>query len=698
MTTRSKIAAVVGITVLAAGALAVAYVATDRERALALFGGVPTEERPLTRATAPAQPAPEAAPPAQVEMATRLPGPRPQMVDPDAPLAARPRLVSPGPQEPRRVAPQGRDVAEPPAAAAAEAPVQQAAVPPEAAEAPAQQQAAILRKPEPEPAQQAAIPPEAAEAPAEQQAAILRKPEPEPAPEPAPAQQQALAAPEPAQQAVIRPKPAPAPAQQQAAVSPKPAPEPAPAQQQAAILPKPAEAPAQQAAIPPEAAEAPAQQQAAVLPKPKPAPVQQAVIPPEAAEAPAQQQAVAEPAQQAVIWPKPAPGPVQQQAVVSPKPAPEPAPAQQQAAVLPKPAPAPAQLAAIPPKPAPEAEPAQQAAIAPKPAVAPAPVQQAALPPAKDVIPATMPDFDIVRVNAKGAAVIAGRGEPDCVVTVLDGDRAIGEVRADNRGEWVLLPDSPLPPGSRELSLSQDCGDGGAAKSQHVVILIVPEPGKDLAGRPAKRPVMPLAMKVERGGGGAAIVLQTPTLPDPELVVGELAGKDEPLTRVAPVVAPALDPRARPPAGRMQVTVDAVSYNDDGRVVVAGKAPPDSRQRAYLDNRFIGEADADAEGRWSLTPEQPIAPGFYNLRVDQVDAAGAVVARVELPFIRGEPMTDLPEGALVVVQPGNSLWRIARRVYGQGIEYSVIYSANSRQIADPDMIYPGQVFVLPQTN
>ncbi len=220
MTTRSKIDAVVGITVLAAGALAVAYVATDRERALALFGGVPTEEPPLTRATAPAQPAPEAAPPAQVEMATRLPGPRPQMVDPDAPLAARPRLVSPGPQDPRRVAPQGRDVAEPPAAAAAEAPVQQAAVPPEAAEAPAQQQAAILRKPEPEPAQQAASPPEAAEARTEQQAAILRKPEPKPAPEPAPAQQQALAAPEPAQQAVIRPKPAPAPAQQQAAVSP----------------------------------------------------------------------------------------------------------------------------------------------------------------------------------------------------------------------------------------------------------------------------------------------------------------------------------------------------------------------------------------------------------------------------------------------------------------------------------------------
>ncbi len=47
------------------------------------------------------------------------------------------------------------------------------------------------------------------------------------------------------------------------------------------------------------------------------------------------------------------------------------------------------------------------------------------------------------------------------------------------------------------------------------------------------------------------------------------------------------------------------------------------------------------------------------------------------------------------MQPGNSLWRIARRTYGQGIMYTVIYQANGQQIFDPDLIYPGQVFVLP---
>ena len=55
----------------------------------------------------------------------------------------------------------------------------------------------------------------------------------------------------------------------------------------------------------------------------------------------------------------------------------------------------------------------------------------------------------------------------------------------------------------------------------------------------------------------------------------------------------------------------------------------------------------------------------------------------------------LTEGR-VVVQPGNSLWRIARRTLGEGMAFSVIYDANKNQIRDPDLIYPGQVFVLPE--
>jgi nucleoid-associated protein YgaU len=47
------------------------------------------------------------------------------------------------------------------------------------------------------------------------------------------------------------------------------------------------------------------------------------------------------------------------------------------------------------------------------------------------------------------------------------------------------------------------------------------------------------------------------------------------------------------------------------------------------------------------------------------------------------------------VQPGNSLWRIARRLSGKGVDYVHIHGANKAQIRDPDLIYPGQVFEIP---
>ncbi|MCM0019941.1 MAG: LysM peptidoglycan-binding domain-containing protein, partial [Tagaea sp.] len=48
--------------------------------------------------------------------------------------------------------------------------------------------------------------------------------------------------------------------------------------------------------------------------------------------------------------------------------------------------------------------------------------------------------------------------------------------------------------------------------------------------------------------------------------------------------------------------------------------------------------------------------------------------------------------------PGNSLWRISRRIYGEGLRYTTIYAANREQIRDPDLIFPGQIFAVPKTN
>ncbi|MEY8838450.1 LysM peptidoglycan-binding domain-containing protein, partial [Cribrihabitans sp. XS_ASV171] len=100
--------------------------------------------------------------------------------------------------------------------------------------------------------------------------------------------------------------------------------------------------------------------------------------------------------------------------------------------------------------------------------------------------------------------------------------------------------------------------------------------------------------------------------------------------------------------------------------------------------------------------------GIYTLRLDELDAAGAVVSRIETPFKREPPEAlqppvsepgiapGTPPIQAVTVQHGDTLWAISRERYGEGILYVKVFEANRDDIRDPDLIYPGQIFTLPE--
>ena len=345
-------------------------------------------------------------------------------------------------------------------------------------------------------------------------------------------------------------------------------------------------------------------------------------------------------------------------------------------AALTAPVPPNAPAPAVQPKPDRSASGAVRAAAAGDPPQTPA---------ASRLPPSPVPTFDVVRVNPQGNAVIAGRAEPHALVTVLDAGRPIGRATADQRGEWVLLPEDTLAPGGRQLSLSAKLPDAAeAVQSSDIVVLVVPEPAKDVAGQPAAERSGALALAVPRDGSGPPALLQAPPAVSGKRVAS--AGNTVPALGAAPL----------PPGG---VTVDVVDYGPDGRVNIGGHAPVNARIQVYLDNILIGHSVSDAEGRWGLTPDRPVRPGRYTLRADHVSGDGRVGARAEIPFqMADQAASNLPAGQNVVVQPGASLWRIARRTYGDGIRFSLIYEANQTQIRDPDLIYPGQIFTVPQVN
>ena len=151
-----------------------------------------------------------------------------------------------------------------------------------------------------------------------------------------------------------------------------------------------------------------------------------------------------------------------------------------------------------------------------------------------------------------------------------------------------------------------------------------------------------------------------------------------------------------------QVALDAITYSDEGEVALSGRGSGQGFVRVYLDNTPITTSRISEDGNWRA--ELPnVDTGVYTLRVDEVGADGAVTSRVESPFKREAPeaLADAigeagqPLKALTV-QPGDTLWAIATNRYGDGFQYVQVFRANADRIRNPDLIYPGQVFALPE--
>lgn len=152
---------------------------------------------------------------------------------------------------------------------------------------------------------------------------------------------------------------------------------------------------------------------------------------------------------------------------------------------------------------------------------------------------------------------------------------------------------------------------------------------------------------------------------------------------------------------RPELSIDTIRYAADGTVVLGGRAPEAASVRVYLDNRPLDAVRSEPDGQWRL--DMPaLAERTYTLRVDQLDAAGEVTARAETPF-RPESAASLDalQGMVedgvrrVTVQPGFTLWAIAESNYGDGLSFVRVFEANADKIGDPDLIYPGQIFAVP---
>ncbi len=295
--------------------------------------------------------------------------------------------------------------------------------------------------------------------------------------------------------------------------------------------------------------------------------------------------------------------------------------------------------------------------------------------------------FDQVRASADGTITLAGRVEPGATVEVLLDGAVIDTVTALAGGSFASVALAGPSAAGRLLSVRVTGADGQPRESRTNVIV---DPGAE-------------TVAVSEGEGARVLAAADPA----------------------------------------QLTIDTFSAAEAaaGGTISGRGAPAGSVIRAYLDGAEAGLAAPGPDGAWSITLPQ-VAAGVHQLRVDALDAAGKVLARAETEVTRlaAEPTAEppaavaaetapapvaaapsaaeeaaeatatpvpevvpAPETATVPprlqrieVRPGDTLWAIAGAAYGDPLLYVQVFKANAGQIRDPDRIYPGQVFELPE--
>ncbi|MEM7177388.1 MAG: LysM peptidoglycan-binding domain-containing protein, partial [Pseudomonadota bacterium] len=344
------------------------------------------------------------------------------------------------------------------------------------------------------------------------------------------------------------------------------------------------------------------------------------------------------------------------------------------------------------------------------------------------------PEIDVVRIDPEGKTVVAGRAEPDSTVEiVLDGEIVASE-ETDSSGNFVSLFTLPASDEARSLTLrstehgtgseavavaAQTAGsdaapsvdeavDGGAVTAA-LGTPDAPAPGNnddteaqpDVSARSetvaeTTQPAQPAPDTVTAGRAGAEVAALTETTESAPVIIlpSEVEGE-------APVVVrPDVDELAvlQMPQDRVgSVQLDRISYAEGGDLDLIGRANPGNTVRIYVNAELAGEATVVPAGQWWDEIDAATAKRAELLRFDEVDPAGNVVSRIETPFRYASDTgpKKLEERNVTIVR-GDHLWRIAEQHYGDGIRYSVIFSANADLIRDPDLIYPGQVFTVPE--
>jgi nucleoid-associated protein YgaU len=309
-----------------------------------------------------------------------------------------------------------------------------------------------------------------------------------------------------------------------------------------------------------------------------------------------------------------------------------------------------------------------------------------------NVAPAAPLTIDLARVKPDGAAVFAGTAAPNAKIRIFEGDILLGETIANANGEWVIVLEKSLAAGQHLISVAMERSDGTTEMADRSLAVEIYQDTE----------TKPLVALLPETATEVPVLIQSPDDVDKT----KSAATASEATASGTIVADAAEAAPAKPQAKSQIAASqiaalapsAIVWRDASRILISGTSRGGVRVTVNDAKGQFGEALVLADGAWQVAGSLDMDIAVNQLRFALFDDANQIIARYDLP-VKARDLAKGQDGSpLVVVNKGDMLWRIAYHQLGEGVKYVDIVRRNQQDIADPDLIYPKQIFAVPQSS
>ena len=274
-------------------------------------------------------------------------------------------------------------------------------------------------------------------------------------------------------------------------------------------------------------------------------------------------------------------------------------------------------------------------------------------------------ELEVIRVRPDGSLVIAGKGLPNSKIEIISGSKVIAVTTSDKIGDFVAVPEKQLEGGEYLLSFRQTTEDEKVIIANKSVAINVTGAKKDI----------PIVAIVDSEGKLGAKVIQAPGLD-----ANKEISKEE-----KNIIEDNRDP---------YIAILAITHDTKvGQLVLSGRA----HNGVQINAGFTGKETSSTKiinDEWNLSIPGKLIAGKQKIFAVLLGKDGKVLSENSI-IISGKIIQNANGKTFVVVQKGDALWNIAYQRLGVGNRYIDIVKLNKNKITNPDLIYPKQLFIIP---